>query len=179
VSRRAAGRYALSLLDVAVSEGDPEQVAGELAGFVALMHESAELRRVLTNPGIPAARKRPLAQAIAERSGVSSPVAKLLVMLAGRNALSLAGEILHVYRESLLERQQTVRAEVITAAPLGAGHREALEKGLSRATGKRIALDLKVDPAIIGGIVTRIGSTVYDGSVVRQLERIKERLTQD
>jgi F-type H+-transporting ATPase subunit delta len=179
VNRNAAGRYARSLLDVAVAEGDPDRVGNELAGFVALMRESAELRRVLTNPGIPAARKRLVAQALAERAGTSSPMAKLLVMLAERGALSLAEEILDVYREGLLERQQTVRAEVVTAAPLDPAHREALERSLARATGKRVSLELKVDPGIIGGVVTRIGSTVYDGSVVRQLERIKERLTQN
>ena len=62
--------------------------------------------------------------------------------------------------------------------PLDAERSETLARSLAGATGKRVSLDLKVDPAIIGGIVTRIGSTVYDGSVVRQLERIKQRLTQ-
>jgi F-type H+-transporting ATPase subunit delta len=177
VNRRAATRYARSLLDVAAAEADPEQVGRELEGFAALLDQSGELRRVLANPAIPTARKRPLVEALAGRAETSPLVAKLLVMLAERDALSLAREIHDVYRDLLLERKQTVRAEVVTAAPLDAAHADALQKSLATATGKRVALDLKVDPDIIGGVVTRIGSTVYDGSVVRQLERIKERLT--
>jgi F-type H+-transporting ATPase subunit delta len=179
MNRRAAIRYARSLLDVAVAEGDPDQVERDLEAFVALVNGSGELRRILTSPGIPTARKRPLVQALAERGGTSPIVTRLLGMLADRDALSLAGEILDVYRENLLERRQTVRAEVVTATALGAAHADALTKSLARATGKSVSLDLKVDPSIIGGVVTRIGSTVYDGSVVRQLERIKERLTGD
>jgi F-type H+-transporting ATPase subunit delta len=179
VNRRAATRYARSLLDVAVAEGDPDKVDNELGGFVALMAESGELRRVLTNPGIPAARKRPLVQALAERAGASPVVTRLLLMLADRDALSLTSEIHDVYREHLLDRRQTVLAEVVTATTLATEHAEALQRGLAQATGKHVALDLKVDPAIIGGVVTRIGGTVYDGSIVRQLERIKERLTEN
>jgi F-type H+-transporting ATPase subunit delta len=80
------------------------------------------------------------------------------------------------YRERLRQHQQIVRAEVTTAVPLTDDRRAALEKGIAAATGRQVMLTTAVDPAIIGGAITRIGSTVYDGSVARQLERLKEQL---
>ncbi len=178
MKRATADRYARSLLAVALREGDPERVGDELAGFVRAVDESAELKRVLANPAVPSPRKRALVGALAERTVLSPMVAKLLLMLAERDRLEIVTDVLSVYRERLLEQQQAVRAEVTTAVPLDADRAETLARSLAGATGKRVTLDLKVDPAIIGGIVTRIGSVVYDGSVVRQLERIKQRLTQ-
>ena len=76
-----------------------------------------------------------------------------------------------------MEHAKVVRAEVVTAVPLPADRVAALQQGLAGATGREVQLETRVDPSIIGGAITRIGSTVYDGSVTRQLEKMKEALT--
>ena len=101
---------------------------------------------------------------------------KLLVLLAERDRLVLLPEVLAAYRQRLLDHQNVVRAEITTATPLSADATQAIERDLAQATGRRVTLAAHVDPSIIGGIVARIGSTVYDGSITGQLQRMKERL---
>jgi len=176
-SRAAAARYARALFDVALKEADPSQIDTQLAAFGALVAGHDGLRRVLTNPAIPPARKRALVEALIAQGGpFAPPLAKLLLLLAERDRLVLLPELAEAYRERLMQHQQIVRAEVTTAVPLTDDRRAALERGLARASGRRVMLTARIDPSIIGGAVTRVGSTVYDGSVARQLERLKEQL---
>jgi F-type H+-transporting ATPase subunit delta len=176
-SRAAATRYARALFDVALKEAEPERVGTELAAFSALVSENAMLQRALVSPSIPAARKRAIVEALLARAGAVTPVvSKLLLLLADRDRLALLPEVADGYRDRLLQHQHVVRAEVITAVPLPDDRRASLERGIARATGRKVVLTARVDPAIIGGAVTRVGSTVYDGSVARQLERLREQL---
>ncbi len=176
-SRTAAIRYARALFDVVIREGDVERVEGELAAFATLIVSNEALHRVLTNPAIPAARKRAAVDALLAKAGQLTPaLGKLLLMLAERDRLALLPEMADAYRERLMQHQNVLRAEVTTAVPLEDDRRRALEGSLAKATGRRVTLTARVDPAIIGGAVTRVGSTVYDGSVVRQLERLREQL---
>ena len=178
-SRAAATRYARALFDVALQEADVQQAGRDLDGFVRIVAGNAQLERVLTNPAIPAPRKRALIESLLEKAGeVSSPVAKLLKLLADRDRLVLLPELASAYRARLMEHAKVVRAEVTTAIGLPADRVAALQQGLAIATGREVQLENRVDPSIIGGAITRIGSTVYDGSVTRQLERMKEALTQ-
>ena len=101
-----------------------------------------------------------------------------MTLLADRDRLSLLPDLLAVYRERLLDYRQVVRAEVTTAMPLAQDRAAQLEKRLAEVTGRRVTMTAKVDPALIGGVVTRIGSTVYDGSVATHLETMKQRLLQ-
>jgi F-type H+-transporting ATPase subunit delta len=177
-SRAAAGRYARALFDVVVKEADPGRVEVELTSFNDIVASNESLSRVLVTPSVPAARKRAVVEALLGAVGdVSAPLAKLLLLLADRDRLVLLSEVAAAYRERLRQHQQVVDAEVTTAIPLPADRRAALEKGIAEATGRTVSLSTRVDPSIIGGAVTRIGSTVYDGSVARQLERLRERLT--
>jgi F-type H+-transporting ATPase subunit delta len=105
-------------------------------------------------------------------------LAKLIALLAERDRLVLLPDLLASYRERLLDHQNVVRAEVTTAVPLAADRTQAIERALARVTGRTVTLATKVDPAIIGGVVARIGSTVYDGSVTTQLLKMKHRLTE-
>ena len=104
-------------------------------------------------------------------------VAKLLGLLAERDRLVLLPELLAAYRDRLLDYRNVVRAEVTTTMPLGNDQIKAIETNLARASGRTVSLSTKVDPSIIGGVVTRIGSTIYDASVTRQLQRMKEKLS--
>jgi F-type H+-transporting ATPase subunit delta len=175
-SRASAARYARALFDVALQESDPAQVERDLAAFATLMSSNAELHGVLTNPGVPMAGKRAIAETLATRLNAAAPVRKLLMLLAERDRLALVPDLLDVYRERLRELQHIIRAEITTAAPLSADRTAQLQERLSKATGRHVDMTTSVDPAIIGGMVARIGSTVYDGSVAAQLAKIRESL---
>ena len=176
-SRAAAARYARALFDVVQKEKlDPDRVAGELTEVGELVNGHPGLARVLTNPAVPAPRKRAVVEQLLALGPVTPPVARLLLMLAERDRLTLLDALIQAFRERLMEHQQIVRAEVTTAIPLPGDRVSALEQGIARATGRQVRLETRVDPAIIGGAVTRIGSTVYDGSVSMQLQKLKEQL---
>ena len=177
-SRASAARYARALFDVALKESDPVQAERDLSAFATLMSSGSELHGALTNPGVPVAGKRAVTETLTARLEVSSPVRKLLALLAERDRLALVPDLLAVYRERLMEHQEIVRAEVTTAAPLSTERAVQLQQRLAQATGRHVDVTTSVDPAIIGGLVARIGSTVYDGSVATQLSKMRERLTQ-
>jgi F-type H+-transporting ATPase subunit delta len=157
---------------------DLQRIERELADFVDLFKQHPALERVMLNPAVPVPRKRAAIAELASRVGTSPVVTKLLLLLAGRDRLVLMPELLGAYRERLLDHQKVVRADVITAKPLPADRAEAIERGLANLTGRTVTLRASVDPSIIGGVVARVGSTVFDGSVARQLEKMKQRLVE-
>jgi F-type H+-transporting ATPase subunit delta len=178
-NRTAATRYARALLDVAVKEkSNLDQIDADLAGFLALFKEYPLLEKVLLNPAVPVPRKRAAVVELTTRAAASPIVSKILILLAERDRLVLLPDLLDAYRERVLDYQQVVRAHVTTASALGADRAQAIERGLAQVTGKTVTLETHVDPSIIGGVVARIGSTVYDGSVTRQLERMKQKLVE-
>jgi len=176
--RTSAARYARALLDVAIKESDPERAGQDLAGFVELVERHPDLQRALGNPVVSAAAKRNVVQQILERQQPSAPVGKLLLLLAVRGRLELLPDVLAVYRERLREHRQILEAEVTTAVALSAERIADLQQRLAAMTGRTVTMTTKVDQALIGGVVTRIGSTVYDGSVATQLTRVRDRLVE-
>jgi F-type H+-transporting ATPase subunit delta len=176
--RASATRYAKALLDVAVAESDAARVEQELAGIVSAIAGHAELRHALTSPRIPAAARQGLVGALAARLGVAAPLAKLLGLLAGRGRLGLLPELLAVYRERLLDHQLIVQASVTSAAPLAPDALQRLAERLGALTGRQVRLRAAVEPSLLGGVVARVGSTVYDGSVRTQLEKMKQQLVE-
>ncbi len=177
-SRAAASRYARALFDVMLQErGELEWAGRDLSSFAGLVSENPALERVLSNPAIPAARKRAVVEALlAGAGGMTRPVSKLLVLLAEHDRLRLVEEIAEAYQQRLMDHMKIVRAEVVTAVPMTPDRMRALEQSLARATGRQVQLSARVDPSIIGGAITRIGSTVFDGSITTQLERLKDQL---
>ena len=175
-TRASAARYARALLDVVIKEADPEKVEQELLSFAALLDQNPELQKALTDPAVPMSGKRGIVETLVSRLTLSPPLGKLLLMLADRDRLVLVPDLAEVYGERLMEHRQIVRAEVTTAAPLSPDRAEQLQKRLAALTGRKVTMTTKVDPALIGGAVARVGSTVYDGSIATQLEKIKERL---
>ena len=176
-SRASAARYARALFDVALKESDPVQIERDLAAFAGLMSSNAELHGALTNPAVPVSAKRRIAEALGTRLTAAPPTRKLFVLLADRDRLAIVPDLLAIYRERLMEHQQVVRAEVTTAAPLSPERATQIEQKLAALTGRKVDMKTSVDPAIIGGVVTRIGSTVYDGSIATRLAKLKEKLT--
>lgn len=178
MSRRAsAARYARALLDVAVKEGDPDKAAQELDDFIQVLRRHAALDRLMLNPAVPAGRKSATVAELARLAGLSPVVSKLLGLLAQRDRLELLDELTAAYRQLLLDRKGVVRAEVTTSVPLSPNRVNVIEERLKAVTGKSVSMVTKVDKNIIGGVVARVGSTVYDGSVASQLRRLKERLS--
>jgi F-type H+-transporting ATPase subunit delta len=173
----AATRYARALFDVLLKEGkDVEKVQAELQQFAELF-AGQQLAQVLGNPGIPASKKKALATALVDRAGqITAPVAKLILVLAEKDRLTLLPGIARAYNERVMDHLMIVRGDVTTAVPLAPEKLRLLEEGLAKATGRKVVLQSRVDPSIIGGVVTRLGSTVYDGSVTTQLQKMKQSL---
>jgi len=178
-NKTAATRYARALLDVGVQErANLEAIEQELAAFVDLLAHHPTLAKVLLNPAVPVPRKRAAVGELTKAAGTAPTVSKLLALLAERDRLVLLPDLLAAYRDRLLDYRKVVRAEVTTATPLAADRARAIEASLARMTGRTVILDTKIDPSIIGGVVARIGSTVYDGSITRQLQKLKENLVE-
>ena len=176
--RTSAARYARALLDVAITESDPDRAEQELAVFVDLVRQNPDLARAFANPVVSAADKRAVVQQILDRLKPATPAGKLIVLLASRGRLALLPDLLDVYRERLMEHRNVLRAEVTTAIPLSPERTSQLQQRLASATGRVVTMTTKVDSSLIGGVVTRIGSTVYDGSVATQLAKFRDRLEQ-
>lgn len=176
-NRSSAARYARALLDVSRKEGDPTQVGRDLEAFVSLVAAHPPLQRVLENPAVPVPRKTALVTDLLSRMGVGPIVTKLLVLLAGRDRLILLPDLLDEYRRRLMDALNVVQAEVTSAVPLPAEALDAISRAIADRTGRSVSMSARVDGSIIGGVVTRIGSVVYDGSVKRQLEKMKDALT--
>lgn len=178
-NRAIAARYARALLDVTRAEqGDVDAIERDLGSFVSFVDAEPALRRVLVNSAVPAPRKKALVSELLARAPLHPQVSKLLVLMADRGRLAILPDVLDQYRQRLLDLRHIVRAEVTTAVPLEADRVEKLRSALGALTGRQVTMTTSVDPGLIGGVVTRIGSVVYDGSVKRQLERMKEALTQ-
>ena len=177
-SRTAAARYARALLDVATKESvDLDTIARELDEFLAFFTAQPALEGLMLNPAVPAPRKRAAMEEITKISGLTPIISKLLILLADRDRLGLLKDVAATYRDFLAERQNVVHAEVTSAEPLSDDRVRAIERRLAAVTGKRVSMTTRVDKDIIGGVVARVGSTIYDASIATQLKKIRERLT--
>jgi len=176
-NRSSAARYAKALLDVSRKEGDPEAAGRDLEAFVSLARGRAQLARALLSPAIPVQRKSALVGELLALAPVGPIVGKLLLLLAQRDRLVLLPDLLEEYGRRLMEFQNVVQAEVTSAVPLPSDAAQAIERAIAARTGRRVVMTSRVDPSVIGGVVTRIGSVVYDGSVRRQLEKMRDTLT--
>jgi F-type H+-transporting ATPase subunit delta len=175
-SRGTARRYARALFDVALAEDNVVAIERQLTATVDVFTGHADLWRLVTNPAVPVTKKRAIVDQIAPALDASPVVQKLIALMATRDRLGLIPEMLEAYRNRLLDYQQVVRADVTTALPLPADRAAVLEQRLAVLTGRTVVMHTTTNPAILGGVVAKIGSTVYDGSVKRQLEKMKERL---
>ena len=176
---RAGGlsrRYAKALADVAAERGVLEAVGRELHAIAELFKQTREAATFFANPGIPLADKQRVLQSLAERAGVQPLSANFLHLILEKRRLPHLGEIALAYDELTDERLNRAKATVASAAPLPETMLEGLKARLRMATGKEVYLEARVDPAILGGVVAQVGSTVYDGSLRTQLRRMREHL---
>lgn len=175
--REAIRGYAQALFSVAEAEDALDAVEDELFRFARTVEGQTELRQALTDPGLPADRKRALLEdLLGERANPHTVNLLGFIVEQGRarQLTAIADELAQV----AAERRQQVVAEVRTAIPLDGEVRDRLADALSKATGKKVELKTLVDPSVIGGVVARVGDQVIDGSVRRRLELARERLSE-
>lgn len=178
--RSVARRYAGALFDVAKKNGTLDTAERHMGTFSGFLAGSDELRRVMETPAVAPAKKRAILDALLEKSsGIDGEVRQLLRMLADRDRLSIFPEIASAFTDRLRQERKVLQAEIVTAVPLPDGQRASLSAALRRATGSELTMTERVDPSIIGGVVARVGSLVFDGSVTRQLEKMKQQLLEE
>ncbi|MEO8481747.1 MAG: ATP synthase F1 subunit delta [Acidobacteriota bacterium] len=178
--RTVARQYAHALFDVATREHQVEAVTRDLAGVAALVASHQELKAIFETPLVPPRKKHALVEAlVAAGSPIRPEVSRLLLMLADRDRLRILGDLARAYAARVMEAGQAVSADVVTAVPLSQERQTQLAEALGKVTGRTVTVNARVDPAILGGVVARVGSQVFDGSVVRQIERLRERLLAD
>lgn len=174
-----ANRYARALVDIVTAPGSPlkpEDAVAQLRSVEALIQESPELRTALLTPAIQNSRKRAVMADLIARIGGSDLIRNFVYVVIDHRRIGLIGEIREAFEMRIDERLGFVRAEVSSAAPLNENLSGNIESELSKLTGKRMRLHFKVDPALVGGVVARIGSTVYDGSVRGELQELGRKL---
>ena len=173
-----ASTYARAFADVVLSEHlDGERAVAELRDVADLLAESAELRRVWENPAIPAEQKHNLLDVIAQRDRISRPVRNLIAVVIDHHRMRLLSRIIQQVEKELDARMGLAEAEIFSMRELGDAEKRALEAQVARVTGKKVRARYGQDPSLLGGAVVRVGSTIYDGSVKGQLQRIKEAIS--
>ena len=172
-----AARYARAFADVAMaSKLDFADVERQLNDFFVTFEGSKDLRELLLNPSLPAARRVSILDLVNRKIGCSPLVRNFLAVLISHERLHSLNEILPEFRAEMNRRLSISDAEVVTARSLDPQERSLLEKKVAELAGTRVNATFRQDKSLIGGAVVRIGSTIYDGSVRGRLERLKERL---
>jgi len=175
-----ATRYAKALADVTTSAAGglrPEAALAQLRAFEGALNDSKELQNALSTPAVPAGRKRAVVGRIADVFKLAPIARNFLFVLIDHRRITQLGAILHAFELIVDERMGFARADVSSPRELTETQRGAINTQLERITGKRIRTRFSVDPALIGGVMARIGSTVYDGSVRGQLQTLGRRLS--
>jgi F-type H+-transporting ATPase subunit delta len=169
-------RYARALFELGVARGTFEQLGQELADLTALWGTSTDLRRALENPVFARSEKRAVLEQLLPKVTPSPDVRKFVLLLLDRRRISILPSIARAYREMADAHAGRVRAQVISAQPLSPAETDRVRRSLEQRTGKKVILDLSVDPSLIGGLVARVGDLVLDGSVRTQLATLRQRL---
>src|SRR5260370_992874 len=175
-----AHRYASALVDVVTSAASalkPEDAIAQLQAAAKMVADSAELRHALMTPAIQNSRKRAVIGRLLDSTGTSHLIRNFIFVIIDHGRIAILDEIREGFELLLDERMGFVRAEVTSATPLDRERSAGLESELSNLTGTRMRLRFAVDPELLGCVVARIGSTVYDGSLRGQLQQLRKRLT--
>jgi F-type H+-transporting ATPase subunit delta len=178
-SPAVASRYANALADVVLdpkSQSKPEQVLAALRTFAALLDGSPELQNALASPSVALARKRAVVGKLADALAMATIERNFLYVLISHRRINALDAMVDSFEVVLDERLGFSRGDITSAQELNGGQRAQLEAELARLTGRRMRLRFTTDPGLIGGVVARIGSTVYDGSVKGRLESMARQL---
>ena len=171
-----AQRYAAALADVAAERKNGDAVTRDLAAFAEAFASVADLRNALESPALNAEVKRSVIEQIAVKMKIDEAVRNFIYLLVDHRRTEMLAEIQQAFREELNARMGIVEAEVTSARELSAGEKKDLTAVLERRTGKKVEARFQEDEALLGGAIVRLGSTIYDGSVREQLNRLREQL---
>ncbi len=171
-----ARRYATALADVVTKTGETENVRGELQQWETMIVTNSELLNAFRNPSLQQAKKENVLNSLIQRANPSTTTANFLRILLRNGRLTNISQINQKFSSVLEERQGGVSAKIVSARPLSETEKQELRTNLEKMTGKRVSPAFEIDNNIIGGVVTTIGSTVYDGSVKTQLQTLKEQM---
>lgn len=169
-------RYASAILALASQAGKVDKVGKDLRDFAASWKDSRDLRAAFENPSVTLEARKQILKEIATNAGMDPLVRDSLLLVAERGRLSSLPEIIESFDKLAEQRSGSVRAEVVTATDMPEAYFEELKKTLERVTGKQVVIAKSVDPSIIGGVVTRIGDQIFDGSVRNRLAELKGEL---
>jgi F-type H+-transporting ATPase subunit delta len=173
-----AGTYARAFADVVLdSHLDVNRSLAELRTIASLLAASSELRRVWENPAVPAEQKRQVLDVIAGRDGISKQVRNLVAVLIDHRRTHFLEPIIQQLEKELDARLGFAEAEITSARALGDAEKREFEAQVGKLTGKKVRAQYGEDASLLGGAVVRVGSTIYDGSVKGQLERLKEAIS--
>jgi F-type H+-transporting ATPase subunit delta len=170
-------RYAKALVELGVERDAVEKYGDELARVQAVFAEEKLLSQFLDSPTLALDKKQAMLADVASALKLSEEMNKFLGLLLSKDRLRYLAQIEEKYRGLADEMSGTLRARVVSAETLSEEQQRAIGASLEQQTGKRVALTVKVDPALIGGVQTEIGGRLFDGSVKTQLKRIEESLT--
>ena len=173
------GTYARAFADVVIARKlDPARMLQELHGIEALFKGSDALRRVMENPSIAGDQKRAVLDAVAKRLGSTRQVRNFVAVLTDHRRLPLFSEILKHLEQELDNRLGFAEAQVSSARQLSDSERQVLEAEIAKMTGKKVRARYEQDRSLLGGALVQVGSTIYDGSVKGQLEKIRQQLVE-
>ncbi len=173
-----ASMYARAFADVVFNAHlDADRSIAELRTIASLLKESVDLRRVWENPAIPAEQKRRVLDVIAQRDAISKQVRNLLAVLIDHRRVHFLEPIIVQLEKELDARMGFAEAQITSARALGDAEKREFETQVEKLTGKKVRARYGQDPSLLGGAVVRVGSTIYDGSVKGQLERLKEAIS--
>ncbi len=169
--------YGRALADVVFEKKlDGGKILAELRTLSALLHANPDLRRVWENPAIAAEQKRGVLDAIATREGISQPVRNFVAIVIDHRRMHFFDAIVKQLQQELDVRMGFAEAEVTSFRDLSEAEKRLLEAQLGKLTGKKVRARYSRDAAILGGAIVRVGSTIYDGSVLGQLEKVRDQI---
>ncbi|MBF0378310.1 MAG: F0F1 ATP synthase subunit delta [Desulfamplus sp.] len=171
-----ARRYAKALMLIGKEDGQAEKYTDELESFVSLFNSSVELEKAITNPLFDRNDRRHVLAAVLEKTDSSRIIKSFMMLLFDKGRIGFLREICQFYKKLADELKGVVHATLVSATQLSYEATEKIREGLAKRTGKDIILDVEQDPALIGGIITKIGDLVLDGSVKTQLFNMRETL---
>jgi len=176
VTGSLARRYARAVIQIGTEQGNLDRLGAELRSLAGAMKESPELVSSLTNPAIRRADRRKVIDALLQRVGASPYTQNLIyILLDGERLASLASISREV--DAMIEaRSGRVSAEVTSARPLEAGEVAQITAALEKLSGKQVTVTRREDPSLLGGVVAKLGDTVYDGSLRTQLQNLRDEL---
>jgi F-type H+-transporting ATPase subunit delta len=180
-SPAVASRYANALVDVVLdpkSQVQPEQIKTELRAFETMLNSSEELRNALASPSVPTGRKKAVLQRLSDQLGMGRIGRNFLFVLNSHRRMDALSAVVESFEVLLDERLGFSRANITSARELDQVQRADLEAQLTKLTGRRMRLKFTTDESLIGGLIARIGSTVYDGSLKGRLAALGRQLAE-